>query len=179
MVHTSRLLNELRQALVPPHSLIKRAKEVLVELLLGVLVEHVVLLQQGFLRADLGQSRLHARRSYTFAFVATTVRWGHCFNLLNDRLPWIDLVNNSEETGKFGPMPWQGFQLLYQVISSLVSQQGKLVNIIPVAFLCQLKRVLLQVERPQQLINGERGQVFLVDLDVLAPAKACLTGATH
>lgn len=105
--------------------------------------------------------------------------WGHCFNLLNDRLPWIDLVDNSEETSKFGSMPRQGFQLLDQVISSLVGQQGKLVDITPVAFLRQLKRVLLEVERPQQLIDGERGQVFLVDLDVLAPAEACLTGATH
>ena len=107
------------------------------------------------------------------------MRWGHCFNLLNDRLPWIDLVDNSEETGKFGPMPRQGFQLLDQVISSLVGQQGKLVDITPVAFLRQLKRVLLEVERPQQLIDGERRQVFLVNLDVLASAEACLTGATH
>ena len=164
---------------MPSHSLIKSAEEVLVELLLRVLVQHVILLQQSLLGADLRQGRLHARRRYSLAFVAAAVRWGHCLDLLNDCLPGVDLVNNSEETGKLRPVPRQGFQLLHQVISALTGQQGKLVDIASVAFLRQLKRVLLQIERPQQLVDGERGQVLLVDLDVLAAAEACLTGAAH
>ena len=53
LVHTGRLLDELLKRLMPAHRLIKRAQEVLVELLLRVLVQLVVLLQKCLLRTDL------------------------------------------------------------------------------------------------------------------------------
>ena len=53
LIYASRLLNELLKRLVPAHRLVKRAQEVLVELLLSVLVQLVVLLEQGLLRTDL------------------------------------------------------------------------------------------------------------------------------
>ena len=53
LIHTRRLLDELLERLMPAHRLVKRAQEVLVELLLRVLVQLVILLEQCLLRTDL------------------------------------------------------------------------------------------------------------------------------
>ena len=53
LIHTRRLLDELLERLMPTHRLVKRAQEVLVELLLRVLVQLVILLEQCLLRTDL------------------------------------------------------------------------------------------------------------------------------
>ena len=78
---------------------------------------------------------------------------GHRLDLLNDGLSWVNLIDNSEESRQFSPVPGQRLQLLNQVISALVGEKGQLVDITAVAFLSELQRVLLQVESTQELIN--------------------------
>ena len=98
---------------MPSHGLIQSAQEVLVELLFGVLVKLVVLLQQGLLGPHLRQGGLHARRSDSLAFVAATVRRRHRLDLLNNCLPGVNLIDDGEESGQFCLVPWQCFQLVH------------------------------------------------------------------
>ena len=135
------------------HRLIQRRQEVLVELLLRFLVQLVVLLQKRFLGAQHLESVLPRGRSYPLAFVPATVCRCESFDLFNDGLSGVDLINDREKGRQFCLVTRQGFQLVYKVISALGREQGQFVNVRAVAFLSQLERVLLQIEGPEQLVD--------------------------
>ena len=91
---------------MPSHRLVKRAQEVLVELLLCIPVQLVVLLEEGLLRANLRQNAvlIVAGRGDATTFVPASVSRRHSFDLFDDRCPWVDLVDHGEEAREFGPM---------------------------------------------------------------------------
>ena len=142
---------------MPAHSLVKCAQKVLIELLLSVLIQLVVFLEEGLLGADLCQDAVLvvASRCDSSAFIATTVRWGDCLDLLDNSGSWVNLVNHCEETCKFGPMTWQYFQLLNEIVSALRGQEGQFIDIRAIALFSQFECVLLEVKGAQELINGQ------------------------
>jgi len=99
LVHASRLLNELLEGLVPTHRLVQSAQEVRIELLLRILIQLVVLLEERLLGPDLTQRSIViiTCRSDPATLVAPAMRWSHCFDLLDDRSSWVNLVNHGEE----------------------------------------------------------------------------------
>ena len=81
------------------HGLVQCAQEVLIELLFGVLVELVVLLEESLLGTDLCEDAvlIVAGRSNAPALIAATMSWSHCLDLLNNSRSWVDLVDHGEE----------------------------------------------------------------------------------
>ena len=94
------LLDELGEGHVPPsHCLLKCLHEVLIELLLCVIVQLVILLQQCALRPDLVEVVAGSvRRCDPLGLVTRSCGWSEGLDLLNDGLPWVYLVDHSEES---------------------------------------------------------------------------------
>ena len=101
MVHPGCLLDELGEALVSMHCLVKSAQKVLVELFFRLTIQLVIFLKECFLRPNLHTAKSCARFSDAPTLVTTTVLWCCLFYLLSYRLPWIDLIDHSKEAGEF------------------------------------------------------------------------------
>ena len=64
--------------------------------------------------------------------------WSRLLYLLNDRRPWVDLVDNSKEACEFSPMSWENLKLFYKVVTSLRRHESQFVYIATIALLGQL-----------------------------------------
>ena len=81
--------------------------------------------------------------------------WRRLFDLLDDRCPWIYLINNGEEAGEFGTVSRKDLKLLDKVVTSLRRHESQFVDIATVALLCQFESILLQIKCTEQLVDWQ------------------------
>ena len=84
------------------HRLVESAQEVRVKLFLCVVIQLVILLQEGFLWTHLMECVLVTScRGDAPPFVAASMRGCESFDLLDDGLARVDLINNGKESCHF------------------------------------------------------------------------------
>ena len=105
--------------------------------------------------ASRSDSLLFASRFYSNSLRSS------CLNLLNDLVPWIDLINDCKKATNLGLMTRHHLQLIHKVIPLPLRHQCQFVHIMSVAHLVHFQGVLLKFEHLQKLINWKLGEILL------------------